>query len=123
MRSNRTLEDTLSEINEVYIRSCAGHSYSALKNVCTEECLISLLRRPYESSRGVFPKKFREVSWTRISADPTTRVMVYKKSVHYLTVKISRNFRMPVNQDYSEIWTFMITQDNQIKIQSIVLGG
>jgi len=118
----KTLEDVLNQIDEAYIRACAQHRFAPLVEVLSEKCLVSLVNRPYNSAVGIYPKSAYKTTWECISKDSATSTLVYRKSVHYVSVKLSRNFKMPVGEDYQEVWTLQIL-GNDLKVLSIVGGG
>lgn len=100
----KQLQDFLTAADDVYMRSFAIKSIKVLSKHFSRECCIKLSRAIYGEGNFRFfgTDKFRTTTWKIDSEE--SGILKILKTVDFDKVKISKNFKMQIADNYSEMW-------------------
>lgn len=100
----KQLQDFLTSADDMYMRAFSMKSIKVLGNHFSRECCVKLARVIYSEGNFRFfgTEKFRSTTWT-IEKQDDEKIYIIKQ-VDFDKVKISKNFKMQIADNYSEKW-------------------
>lgn len=100
----KQLQEFLTAADEMYMRAFAIKGIKTLSKHFSRECCIKLSRVIYGEGNYRFfgTDKFRTTTWNIEGNESGT--LKIKKIVDFDKVKISKNFKMQIAENYTEMW-------------------
>ena len=116
-------ERFLDMADEAYIRAYETRNLPCLKDFFTRECILRLGSLIANTAGGRYfaNDKFRTTYWTPISR-PNEKTWIVQKDVVFSDIHVAGSMRMKVSQDYTEMWTLYVTEE-ELLVSAVHLEG